>query len=325
MVGRSSKCVFICSFLIASICSAQFGDRISSVRGEVVSDDPLIGQHLSVELCEAQGHRVIARSPLESDGSFEFRDIPRGDYMVRISNQYGGTIQQEMVQIHSNAAPIRLRLSSSRTVQRHRPAAGTVTVRELQRNVPKKAAKAFQEAQRYSAEGDIPKAMEHLGKALRIFPDYAEAHSNMGFQYMRQQRIAEAADCFQRAVNLDPASALFNSNLAVALLALGKKEEGEAAARRAIQLDNNHTRAHYALGAVLMNRPGEEDEALKHLAKAVADVPRAHLLMAQIYSKTGREEDAARELRAYVKTGETEFREKAEKWLSEYDGALAAK
>jgi Flp pilus assembly protein TadD len=49
--------------------------------------------------------------------------------------------------------------------------------------------------------------MRHLHKALAIFPDYGEAHNDLGGLYMRCRGFAHAAAEFQKAATLNPAPA----------------------------------------------------------------------------------------------------------------------
>ena len=44
----------------------------------------------------------------------------------------------------------------------------------------------------------------HLGAVLRLRPDFAEVHSNLGVSLRARGRLAEAEDCFRRAAELKP-------------------------------------------------------------------------------------------------------------------------
>jgi Tfp pilus assembly protein PilF len=46
----------------------------------------------------------------------------------------------------------------------------------------------------------VPEAGEHFEQALRIRPDYAEAHNNLGAVLLQTGRISEAAEQFQQAL-----------------------------------------------------------------------------------------------------------------------------
>ncbi|MEO7337171.1 MAG: tetratricopeptide repeat protein [Caldimonas sp.] len=62
----------------------------------------------------------------------------------------------------------------------------------------------------YAASGDYSKAREALERALRMNPDYATAHENLGDVY-----AALAAQSYARALKLDPRSASVPPKLAL--------------------------------------------------------------------------------------------------------------
>ena len=58
--------------------------------------------------------------------------------------------------------------------------------------------------------------MAHFDEALRINPDYAEAHCNRGNVLIQLDRINEAVHEYERALQLDPGLTEAASNLALA-------------------------------------------------------------------------------------------------------------
>lgn len=81
-----------------------------------------------------------------------------------------------------------------------KPISGVVSLRQLQHPPSKKAVRLFQEAQRYSQAHDTVKAIGKLESAIRIAPSFAEAHQNLGVQYARSGRTAEAMRQFETAL-----------------------------------------------------------------------------------------------------------------------------
>ena len=66
--------------------------------------------------------------------------------------------------------------------------------------------------------GQLPKAVEHYLEALRLKPDYAEAHSNLGSALKDEGDLDEAIACFDRAMALKPGDAWIHSNLVYTLM-----------------------------------------------------------------------------------------------------------
>jgi tetratricopeptide (TPR) repeat protein len=194
-------------------------------------------------------------------------------------------------------------------------------VRDLRRPVPEKALRAFAEAQQEAQSGRRVEAIRKLELALRLHPDFSDAHSNLGVQYTRAGRFPEALEQFEKALASGQPSAILYGNLAYGYYAAGRLQDAEYAARRSISLDDRYLRGHYLLGSILARsvRPNaleKAPEAARHLRLGAADVPRAYIDIAQIYFAEGDSRSAAEELRLYLKTGEPEQRDKVERWLS---------
>ncbi len=54
------------------------------------------------------------------------------------------------------------------------------------------------------AEGKPDEAIVHLREALRIDPEYADGHYNLGVLLAQQGRLEEAIDHYREAVRIDP-------------------------------------------------------------------------------------------------------------------------
>src|ERR1700681_383195 len=87
--------------------------EISVLRGEVRSETELILRDYQVELSDLMHPRDPLRTDVQSDGSFEFRRVPAGDYMAKILTLQGDLVHQEIVMLRSFAGPLFLRLPPS--------------------------------------------------------------------------------------------------------------------------------------------------------------------------------------------------------------------
>ena len=61
--------------------------------------------------------------------------------------------------------------------------------------------------------GRLPEAASHYEQALRLDPDIAEAHNNLGSVLLQLGRIDEAAPQFEAALRLRPDYARARANL----------------------------------------------------------------------------------------------------------------
>lgn len=302
-------------FLFLSLCAAG---TLQLVRGRVQSDIANLGTDMMVELEDLDRHAPPNRVVVGSDGSFEFRDVTSGRHTLRLTTFFGDILCEQIVDVLMYGSELSIRLPN---LSPQRPVSGTVSVRELQRPVPPKAFRAFSEAQRDAQSGRSVEAIRKLELALRLHPDYSDAHSNLGVQYTRLGRFPEALEQFERAVAGGQPSAIQYGNLAHAYAVAGRLQDAEYAARRSVSLDSRYLRGHYLLGSILARsvRPNaleKAPEAARHLRLGAADIPRAYIDIAQIYLAEGDSLSAAEELRLYLKSGAPEHREKVERWLS---------
>jgi hypothetical protein len=259
-------------------------ELIPVLRGEV--KNLALGEErgLWVEVENTERRHMVERTPVQVDGSFEFRGLTSGSYSVRIVTQLGGErLVEQLMTLHNSAGPLELRMPKRRDVQH--PGTGIVSVRQLQ--VPKKAVQAFLKAQKFSASGDSAKAMEQLQEAVKLYPDFADAHGNLGVQYVRTGNYHEALAQFRLAVALRPDSAMLRTNLAYVLAALQLPADAEAELQRALAVDPKYGKAHYLLGHLLLVRPNTHRQAWEHLCAASAEVAAAQRDMDYIQTVNG--------------------------------------
>ena len=268
--------------------------------------------NLYVELRDPMGHSVVGRSPVGNDGSFTF-EAPTGYYDVRVlSAVHDDLITEEYVQVNPMAGPVVLRLPQR---EKSQPVSGTVSVQELQKRVPKKAWQAFLKAQQYSQASQTDQAIAALRRAIKVYPGWRDAHSNLGVQLLRAGRTDDAVAELREAIRLGPPTALLYTNLGAALATSQHLEEGESAVHLALKLDPADGKAQYLLGHLLAVQPGREKEALENLRKSDAAVPAAKIIEAQVLLRTGDRAGAAAQLRAYLQTPDPGHRKTAEELL----------
>jgi Flp pilus assembly protein TadD len=93
-----------------------------------------------------------------------------------------------------------------------------------------------------SRQNRIDEAIAHYSEAVRLAPDEAEWHTNLGLLLVQKGEFARAAESFARAVGLRPQDAESYNNLGAMLARLGRTPEAIAAYRRALEI-----RPQYAL------------------------------------------------------------------------------
>jgi Flp pilus assembly protein TadD len=195
------------------------------------------------------------------------------------------------------------------------PPTKTVSVRELL--VPPKAVKEFQRSQQALRSGDFQSAAGHLEKAVQIAPSFLEAHNNLGASYIGLHEYEKAGAQFQKAIDLDSNLAEPYHNLALALFLLRRFPEAENAARHGLDLDPKRSSVRYILGRILAAEGNRNSEAAEILRNATAEYPEARLPLAQVLLEQGAVDDAAAELRAYLKGPDPAKKQLVACWLAQ--------
>jgi tetratricopeptide (TPR) repeat protein len=99
--------------------------------------------------------------------------------------------------------------------------------------------------------GRTPEAVGLYERAVMIEPRSAMAHNNLGNALLELGEHARAVACFQRTSNLLPMDAAVLTNLSISLRLAGRSEEALAAARKATALAPQFGAAHREVGLAL--------------------------------------------------------------------------
>ena len=73
-------------------------------------------------------------------------------------------------------------------------------------------------------------------EALKLRPDFALAANNLGFVYYKQEKYAEAARWFENTIKVDPSRVVAYANLGDALLKLAREADARRAYQRIIEI-----------------------------------------------------------------------------------------
>jgi tetratricopeptide (TPR) repeat protein len=149
-------------------------------------------------------------------------------------------------------------------------------------------------AEAYRALGQFERAVGSCQLALVLQPDYADAANNLGLALLALGKVEAAIEQFREAVRLKPEAALIHSNLANALRLRGHPVEAIGHWQQALQLDANLAEAHSNLGQLLLERH-QLEPALGHCREAVRlrpDFPEAHNNLGNALRETGHLEEA---------------------------------
>lgn len=121
----------------------------------------------------------------------------------------------------------------------------------------------------YLQDGQMARAEAHFRDSLRLNPDSAPAHYNLGITLSAERRFDEAAAQFREALQLDPDHAGSHNNLGAMLHIAGRLDEAAVHYRRAVELRPDSAEAHNNLGR-LLSLQRRDAEAVTEFRRALA-------------------------------------------------------
>jgi tetratricopeptide (TPR) repeat protein len=124
----------------------------------------------------------------------------------------------------------------------------------------------------FRAAGQYENAVDSQRRALALKPDYAHAHNNLGSALLDLGRVDEAIESFGRAAALNPDFALAYSNLGNAFMVRNQADAAESSCRRALEIDPRLSAAIVQIAEIQAAR-GLFDEAAETLRQAISTEP----------------------------------------------------
>ena len=287
---------------------------------------------LGVVSAVAQIHS--ASEPIQISGQIRFagNNTPAPNIVVRLEALSGGLINEEVTDRlgkfrFSSLSPVQyfvtVRLSGYREVRREvnlimqssefvqiqlvPEISGTETapgnMKVLDANVPPEARSEFEKGETAFEKNKLAEGIQHLEKAIAIYPNFAEAQIALGTAYMDAKEWNKAQLALKRAIELAPNAS--NAFFALGELYLQQKKysEAEKHLRQGLGIDNRSWRGHFALGRVYW-ASSDVKQAAKQIALTLQlnpDLADAHLLAGNILLRSGKREDARTEFEAYLR------------------------
>jgi len=171
---------------------------------------------------------------------------------------------------------------------------------ELAAAAPSSAQAQQLEAEAFESQGEWDKAITQYRKILEQNPQRHGIHYRMGRLFLTRTP-ADAEDAskeFEEELKVDPNSAASEFLLGEIARQAGQWEEAISRFGRATKLDEGFVEAYLALG-ISMNAAGKFADAvapLESYVKMQPEDPAGHYQLATAYARTGRKQDAQREM-----------------------------
>jgi arylsulfatase A-like enzyme/Flp pilus assembly protein TadD len=124
--------------------------------------------------------------------------------------------------------------------------------------------------------GNLQRAADIVEAVIAAHPDFADAYNSLGVIEMRRGRHDRARQAFSRVLKLDPTSATAYANLGADDLATGDLTRAVGDLTEAVALDARNYDALYNL-AMALDALGRRDEARPLMERFIRDAPPARL------------------------------------------------
>lgn len=185
-----------------------------------------------------------------------------GDSAARLANLHVTTNGRQLVVSSPSQGGVRIEPLTGQMVL----AFDTRGIAEKIRSLPSRSAEEWFEMGLACdlKPGTMRRAADAYRHAVKLAPEWVEAHINLGTALFHLKQFNAARRCFKTALDLDPVNALAHFNFGCVLERLGHRQVAIEEIERSVTLDPSRADAHLNL-ALLYDQSGEQDRMRDHL------------------------------------------------------------
>ena len=213
----------VCSLFFLLFCcqiSSAYAGPAHSVRGVVITVDGTVVPEFSIVVKHIANKPELFQRKHFKSGEFTIDGLSGDKYELQISSP--SFIPQKLdFDFKSDIRPLDhciVILHTFRNERRLEPgAAYKVSLRSLQEKVPDAAREAYQKGVELHRDGKLEEALVEYGKALRVYPNYVNALSDLATIFILYNRPDSALTFLRRAQDIDNCNVVLNLNIAIAL------------------------------------------------------------------------------------------------------------
>lgn len=249
----------------------------------------------------------IDSTTADSGGRFHFRKLTAGTYTLSFSMPGRGEARST-VEVGPGTADKRGRVAMQFRLRDSDFTLGDVvrqrdSVSARQLSIPERAWREYEQARKDLSRRDTAAAEGHLQKAVEIAPQFATAWNTLGTIAYQTRKFEMAERDFREALAQDPAAYEALVNLGGVLINLNRLEEAREFNERAVERRSNDALANSQLGVTWFEL-GKLDRATKYLERAIEIDPthfsHPQLILAEIHERQGRFARAAEDLENFL-------------------------
>jgi tetratricopeptide (TPR) repeat protein len=294
--------IFVGIMLMFGAQKANAADDNFSISGKLIYQYEKAACEQCEVVLETSG-RPVATVFSDSSGSFTFRNLAAGTYVVKIKLDGYETIE-ERVEVSSLFPGNILLMLAQNTVSRGNPdSEHVVDVATYLKRYPDKAVELYKNADKNVRKHNRDEAISQLEEAVAIAPDFYPAHNYLGLLYKAADRFDDAEKEFEIAEKLNLTSPEPLINLGGLYIEGNQPDRAVQASEEAIKRDSRSAPAFFNLGLALY-RASKFLLAQDALQKALSIAPRmgqARLALANVFMKLQNIVGLREQLTAYLK------------------------
>lgn len=244
---------------------------------------------------------TLATAFTTGNGSFVFNSVRAGNYEL-VFEDAGYQDARERVDVDGPVFGLTVGLRRLAGADGTDGSKLTVSVREL--SIPQKAREAMNKGTALYQKSDYPGSLKQFQRAVDAFPNYYEALAQMGLAYMRMKDSAHAEQSLRKSIEISQERYADAFSLLAALFASSKDFAGaEREARKATELDPNswHAQSELAQALLGLGRVTEAEPYAQAAAKLQPGNPTIYLVLADIHIALQNNAALIEDLNGYLK------------------------
>ena len=300
---------------------ATYAQGAHTLQGRVVTPDG--NQPTSpVKVTLTFNGRRVYETFTDLSGRFSFSGLGRGRYQITAEGD-GRTFNSTLVYAEVAAfgsAPQLFTQDIQLLPISTKPLGQTGVVNAFTQNVPKAARQALERAAKLNGELKTEAAIAQIQEAIKIFPEYLEAHLELGNTFLKAGRFEQAIAELDRAREIDPNDERAYQSFGLVLMkqknyAVAVAVFSEAARLNPVNAFNPLMRATALIHQAYAIAPSSSDTAASDrqyiLSRAEISLTQAsnlsdkkskadHLTLAMFHEMKGDQARAAKELEDYL-------------------------
>ena len=268
-------------------------------------NDRSVTVQVHVKLMSNGSNNSLYESYTDRDGMVEFYNVPVGNYHMLASGEGIQETDSGLFEVdpRKTSQYLYIRVRRTQDAEKTTTPSGAATISTADLNIPENARQEFDKASDLIAAENWNKALEHLNKAVAIYPKYAAAYNNVGVVYARLGNRTQEREALNKAIGLDDHFASAYTNLGRMAIADRDFATAETLLNKSAVLDPSSAPTLVLLANVeLLNQHYDEAIANARRAHALPDAPHAlaHYVAGRALAHKNLVPDALAELQTFL-------------------------